>query len=293
MGIAPTVARQFMTLDQSKLEDLSLSSLRIVASTGEAWTPDAWNWSLKNICKGRAVPLNMSGGTELVGAILTSTVMQPIPPCGFSTQNLGVGAKVMRSDGTEADIGEVGELVMTEAPMGVTMGLWKDNERYLKTYWSTFQDIWHHGDWAHKNEDGTWHIHGRSDDTINVAGKRVGPPEIEGALMENGDVADAAAISVPDDIKGVAVVCFCVLKEGAKARDDLIASLRELVGEKVGKPFSPREILFADELPKTRSMKTMRRVIRATYLGEDPGDLSSLSNPESIEKLKQKQLDNV
>ncbi|MBE7637487.1 AMP-binding protein [Sneathiella sp. P13V-1] len=289
LGIAPTVARQFMTLDQSKLAGLSLSSLRIVASTGEAWTPDAWYWALENICKRRAVPVNMSGGTELVGAILTSTVLQPIPPCGFSTQNLGVGAKVMRADGTEADIGEVGELVMTEAPMGVTMGLWKDNDRYIRTYWSTFPGVWHHGDWAHRNEDGTWHIHGRSDDTINVAGKRVGPPEIEGALMENPIVADAAAISVPDDIKGVAVVCFCVLKEGAGISEDLVVSLRSLVAEKVGKPFAPREILFAPELPKTRSMKTMRRVIRATYLDENPGDLSSLSNPDSIEKLKLKQ----
>lgn len=286
MGIAPTVARQLMTLDQSPLQNLSLKSLRIVPSTGEAWTPDAWYWMRDNICRNRAVPLNISGGTELVGAIVTSTVMQDIPPCGFSTENLAVGAKVLRDDGSDADIGEVGELVMTEAPMGLTMGLWKDNDRYLKTYWSTFKDVWHHGDWAHKNADGTWHIHGRSDDTINVAGKRVGPPEIEGALMENAVVADAAAIAVPDDIKGVGVVCYCVLSGGAKPATNLTLALKQIVAERVGKPFSPREILFTRDLPKTRSMKTMRRVVRATYLDEDPGDLSSLSNPEAIDALK-------
>ena len=286
MGIAPTVARQLMTLDPSGMEGLSLASLRIVPSTGEAWTPEAWHWTREHICKNRAVPLNISGGTELVGAILTSTVLQDIPPCGFSAQNLAVGAQVLRTDGSEADPGEVGELVVTQAPMGLTMGLWKDNDRYLKTYWSTYKNIWHHGDWAHKNEDGTWHIHGRSDDTINVAGKRVGPPEIEGAVLENDAVADAAAIAVPDSIKGVAVVCICVLKEGHIPSETLTTALKTIVGERVGKPFSPREIGFASELPKTRSMKTMRRVIRATYLGENPGDLSSLANPEAIQAVK-------
>jgi acetyl-CoA synthetase len=282
MGIAPTVARQLMTLDPKLLSKLSLDSLRIVPSTGEAWTHDAWIWTRDNVCKNKAVPLNMSGGTELVGAILTSTVMQDIPPCGFSTENPGVGAQVFTPDGAEASIGNVGELVMTHAPMGITLGLWKDNDRYLKTYWSTFKDVWHHGDWAHKNEDGTWHIHGRSDDTINVAGKRVGPPEIEGALTESLLVADAAAIAVPDDLKGVGVVCFCVLRKGTNPSRELIAELRQLVGEKVGKPFVPKHIYFAADLPKTRSMKIMRRVIRATYLQEETGDLSSLSNPESV-----------
>ncbi|MEP3244264.1 MAG: AMP-binding protein [Sneathiella sp.] len=287
MGIAPTVARQFMTLDPNDLRTLCLDSLRIVPSTGEAWTPDAWHWMRENICRNRAVPLNISGGTELVGAIVTSTVLQDIPPCGFSTQNPAVGAKILRTDGSEAGTGEVGELVVTEAPMGLTMGLWKDPERYLKTYWSTYPNIWHHGDWAHKNADGTWHIHGRSDDTINVAGKRVGPPEIEGALMENEATADAAAIAVPDDIKGVAVVCVCVLKETFDATTDLTAHLNTAVAERVGKPFVPRQILYTSALPKTRSMKTMRRVIRALYLNEDPGDLSSLANPEAIDALKQ------
>ncbi|WP_169544436.1 AMP-binding protein [Sneathiella aquimaris] len=286
MGIAPTVVRQLMTLDPTPLETLDLSSLRIVPSTGEAWTPEDWHWMKDKICKNRAVPLNMSGGTELVGAILTSTVLHAIPPCGFSTQNLGVGAKVLRADGSEAEKGEVGELVVTNPPMGLTMGLWKDNDRYLKTYWSTFDDIWHHGDWAHQNEDGTWHIHGRSDDTINVAGKRVGPPEIEGALMENTNLSDAAAIAVPDDIKGVAVVCFCVLKPTVEPSDTLKKSLSAIVAERVGKPFSPREIHFSKALPKTRSMKTMRRVIRSIYLEEDPGDLSSLANPEATDFIK-------
>ncbi|WP_370269419.1 AMP-binding protein [Nioella sp.] len=282
MGVAPTLVRQFMTQDRAPLADYDLSALRIVGSTGEPWTDDAWLWQLDHICRRRAVPLNISGGTELFGAILTSTVLHEIKPGGFSAEALGVGAKVLREDGSEAAPGEVGELVVTQPPLGLTPAIRGDRERYIETYWSTFPGIWRHGDWVRRDADGTWYILGRSDDTLNIAGKRIGPPEIEAALTGTGQVVDAAAVAAPDDLKGVAVVCICVAAPGVSPDAALVERLRDRVGEVVSKPFRPREIHFVDALPKTRTMKTMRRIVRAAFLGEDPGDLSAVSNPETM-----------
>jgi len=282
MGVAPTLVRQFMAQDPALLTDYDLSKLRVVASTGEPWTDDAWLWQVEHICNNRAVPLNIAGGTELFGAILTSTVLHAQKPSGFSGQALAVGAKVLRPDGSEADIGEVGELVVTQPPMGLASTIWQDHPRYLDTYWSRYPGLWYHGDWVQQDADGTWYILGRSDDTLNIAGKRIGPPEIEGAITATGKVIDAAAIAAPDDLKGVAVVCVCVLAPGVIADEALIKTLKDRVGTEVSKPFRPREIYFVEGLPKTRTLKTMRRVVRAAFLGEDMGDLSPVSNPETI-----------
>ena len=282
MGVAPTLVRQFMAQDPAALAGYDLSKLRIVASTGEPWTDDAWLWQVKHICNNRAVPLNIAGGTELFGAILTSTVLHPQKPSGFSGQALGVGANILRADGTEADIGEVGELVVTVPPLGLAPTIWQDKPRYIETYWSRYPGIWYHGDWVRQDDDGTWYILGRSDDTLNIAGKRIGPPEIEGAMTATGKVLDVAAIAAPDDLKGVAVVCVCVPAPGVAPDAALVAMLKEQVGVEVSKPFRPREIYFVEGLPKTRTMKTMRRVVRAAFLGEDMGDLSPVSNPETI-----------
>ncbi len=285
LGLSPTLVRQFMTRDPAPLADYDLSALRIVPSTGEPWTEDAWLWQLDHICRRRAVPLNISGGTELFGAILLSTVLHEHKPGGFSGAALGVGAKVLRADGTEAPEGEVGELVVTQPSMGLTPAILGDRARYLETYWSMFPGKWRHGDWVRRDPDGTWYILGRSDDTLNIAGKRIGPPEIEAALTETGKVIDAAAIAAPDDLKGVAVVCVCVAAPGVSPDDKLVEELKDRVGDIVSKPFRPREIHFVEALPKTRTMKTMRRVVRAAFLGENPGDLSSISNPETMDAI--------
>jgi len=274
--------RQFMGQDPTPLASYDLSGLRVVASTGEPWTDEAWHWQVEHICHNRAVPLNIAGGTELFGAILTSTVLHPQKPSGFSGQAIGVAAKVLRPDGSEADIGEVGELVVTQPPMGLAPTIWQDKPRYLETYWSRYPGLWYHGDWVRQDADGTWFILGRSDDTLNIAGKRIGPPEIEAALTATGKVLDAAAIAAPDALKGDAVVCVCVLAPGVTADAALVDMLKDRVGTEVSKPFRPREIYFVDGLPKTRTMKTMRRVVRAALLGQDMGDLSPVSNPETI-----------
>ena len=285
LGIAPTLVRAFMMNDVQEISRLDLSAIRIVISSGEPWTPDAWNWCQKHIC-GSAPLLNISGGTEVSCAILATTVMHPNKPCGFTGPVPGMGARVFDADGAPVSAGEVGELVLTQPSIGMTQGLWRDPDRYIETYWSSYRDVWRHGDWATIDADGIWFIHGRSDDTINIAGKRVGPAEIESLLMESGQIADAAAIAVPDDLKGVAILCVCVPMPGTVANEALAAKLSHYVVAGLGPPFRPREIVFADELPKTRNMKTMRRVVRTAYLGDDPGDLSSLVNPDCVGALE-------
>ena len=168
----------------------------------------------------------------------------------------------------------------------MTRGVWGDDERYLDTYWRRFPGVWVHGDWARIDEDGAWFLLGRSDDTLSVAGKRLGPAEVESAIAAHPDVAESAAIGVPHPVKGEAIWCFVVMKPGHPQRDDeLRRSLREVVAEHLGKSFAPSRVVLVPDLPKTRSAKIVRRAIRAVATGEDPGDLSSVENPASLEAI--------
>jgi len=182
--------------------------------------------------------------------------------------------------------GQVGELVIREPWIGMTRGFWKDRQRYIDTYWSRFPDVWVHGDWAAVDSDGLWYILGRSDDTIKVGGKRVGPAEVESILVAHPQVSEAAAIGVPDSIKGEALVCFCVLKKGANGDLTLEGELKKNVGRDLGKALAPREVVFVADIPKTRNAKVMRRIVRAAFLGEKLGDTSALENPASLDEIK-------
>ncbi|MBM3557682.1 MAG: AMP-binding protein, partial [Alphaproteobacteria bacterium] len=182
--------------------------------------------------------------------------------------------------------GVMGELVMTKPCIGTTRGLWRDRERYLESYWSRIPGIWVHGDWAMREADGTWIIHGRSDDTIKIGGKRTGPAEIEAILLATGKVSDAAVVGIPDATTGLAVACAVVAAPGEKPGPALLDALSAAVVTGMGPPFRPKRILVAGDLPKTRNMKTMRRVVRAAFTGEKLGDLSALVNPEAAEELK-------
>jgi len=167
----------------------------------------------------------------------------------------------------------------------MTAGFWKDPDRYLETYWSRWPDVWVHGDWAYIDEDGFWFVTGRSDDTLKIAGKRVGPAEVESVLVSHPAVAESAAVGVPHEIKGEAVICFVVLRPDTAPGEKIRAELSDLVARQMGKALKPERVLFVADLPKTRSAKIMRRVIRAAYLGKDPGDLSSLDNPGAIKAI--------
>jgi acetyl-CoA synthetase len=263
-----------------------LSALRIIGSTGEPWNPEPYRWLFEHAGKGRVPIINYTGGTEISGGILGCFPICPIKPCSFNGPIPGMAAECYGEDGRPVR-GEVGELVVTRPWPGMTAGFWQDPERYIETYWSRWPDVWVHGDWAFVDEDGYWYIHGRSDDTLKIAGKRVGPAEIESVLVSHPAVNEAAAIGVPHEIKGEAVVCFAVLRPGFEPSDALRGQLQEHVGQAMGKAIRPDRILFARELPKTRSAKIMRRVIRATYLGKEPGDLSSLDNAGGITAVQE------
>ena len=286
LGTAPTSIRALMRHGVEEVEKHDLSRLKGIASTGEPWTDEAWHWTFEHICKRRIPILNWTGGTEIGGGILCGNVLTPLKPCAFAGAIPGMAADVVDEAGNSTAPGEVGELVLRFPSIGLSRGLWKDPERYVETYWEMFGDLWRQGDWASRDEDGMWYVHGRSDDTIKVSGKRTGPAEIEGLLMASGRVSEAAVIGLPDPIKGQAVGCVCVPAPGVVADDALAAELIEAVVRGMGRSFRPSRILFVDDLPKTRSMKIMRRVVRAVVTGDEPGDLSSLVNPEAIESLR-------
>lgn len=285
LGIAPTIVRNYMRKGGSGIEKFDLSSLRVTVSTGEAWTPDAWNWMFEKVC-GRRVPiLNYSGGTEIGGAILSGTVLHPLKPCAFGGPIPGMGAGIVDEHGNAVCRGGVGELVLRRPSIGLTRGLWHDPERYIESYWSVLPGLWHHGDRAAIDSDGFWYILGRSDDTLKIAGKRTGPAEVEALVMATGRVAEVVAIGVPDPLKGESAILVATPLSEADAGEDLAAKLSEAVTQGLGNAFRPSAVVFVQDLPKTRNMKLMRRVVRAIYQEEQLGDLSSLVNPECIEKI--------
>jgi acetyl-CoA synthetase len=261
-----------------------LSALRIIGSTGEPWNPEPYKWLFTHAGRQRVPIINYTGGTEISGGILGCFPNAPIKPCSFYGPIPGMAADCFDEDGQPVR-GEVGELVVTQPWPGMTAGFWKDADRYLETYWSRWPNVWVHGDWAYVDPDGFWFIHGRSDDTLKLAGKRVGPAEIESVLVGHAAVNEAAAIGVPHEVKGESVVCFVVLRPGFEGSMQLRAELIERVTQAMGRAIRPDTVLFVQELPKTRSAKIMRRVIRATHLGKDPGDLSSLENPDSVQAI--------
>ena len=285
LGIAPTTARTFIAQGSEPWNTHDLSALRIMVSSGEPWTPDAWRWLFERVGKRRVPLLNFSGGTEMMG-ILACCVLRPLKPCSFNTPVPGTGADIFDEAGRPVPPGTVGELVMRRPVFGLTMSLWNDDARYVQNYWSTWKDVWHHGDFASRDADGHWYIHGRSDDTLKIAGKRTGPAEIEALLMSTGKLAEAAAIGVPDRIKGSALVLVCSLKPGVNGDAALRTELSQAVVHGLGVAFRPKDVRFVSDLPKTRNLKIMRRVIRAAYLGEDAGDLSALVNPEAVAELR-------
>ena len=184
-----------------------------------------------------------------------------------------------------ADTNERGYLVARDSCPSMTRSLWSGDERYLEESWSTWADVWDHGDWAQKDEDGFWFLHGRADDALNIAGRKVGPAEVEGAAMDHDRVNQAAAVGVPDDTTGTAVALYVVTENGVDESDELREEVRALIGEELGKPFRPREVRFVDEFPVTQSGKIVRRAIQARHTGEDIGDLSSVENPGALEDI--------
>jgi acetyl-CoA synthetase len=285
LGVSPTLIRSLVPHGEVQFKKHDLSTLRLFASTGEPWNPDPWMWLFERVGESKRPIINYSGGTELSGGIVMGNPILPVKPCAFSAPCPGMAADVLDENGKPLR-NAVGELVIKAPWIGMTRGFWQDKQRYLDTYWSRWENIWVHGDFAAIDADGMWYILGRSDDTIKIAGKRLGPAEVESILVRHDSVVEAAAIGVPHEIKGSELVIFTVLKPDARPNDALRRELKGMVVEEMGKALAPKSILFVSDLPKTRNAKVMRRMIRAAYLGQEPGDTSSLVNPHAVDEIR-------
>ena len=280
LGCSPTLVRALVPHGEPQAD---LSSLRTIVTTGEPWNPDPYRWLFEQVGGGRCPIVNCSGGTEVGACFLSCCVAEPIKECSLGGPATGMAVDVVDAEGRSlVGTGEVGELVCRKPSPGMTRGFWNDPERYVETYWSRFPGVWTHGDWASVDSDGYWFLHGRSDDTLNIAGKRIGPAELESAAVSHPAVTEAAAVGVPHDVKGEVAWLFCVLAPGAEAEE---GDVRALVADALGKAFAPDRVVFVPALPKTRSAKIVRRAVRATVLGKDPGDMSSVENPDALEAI--------
>jgi len=286
LGISPTLIRSLKTHGIEPVQRHDLTSLRAVGSTGSPWDPESWLWVFRNVLGSAKPILNYSGGTEISGGILCGTFFKPLKPCAFGGPIPGMDADVVDDAGNPVR-GEVGELVIRAPWIGMTRGFWHDRQRYIDSYWSRIPGVWLHGDFAAIDADGLWYLLGRSDDTIKVAGKRLGPAEVEAILNAHDGVAESAAIGVPHEVKGQEVVAFVVLAPGVRQSEELRRELLDLVTAELGKPLKPKAILFAAALPKTRNAKVMRRIIRAAHLGDPLGDVSSLEDPGTVEAIRE------
>jgi acetyl-CoA synthetase len=280
LGLSPTLARALLPHGAPTAD---LSSLRTFVTTGEPWNPEPYRWLFEEVGDGRVPVINCSGGTEVGACFLSPTVAGPIKACSVGGPALGMAMDVVDEDGASlVGTGAVGELVCRRPFPGMTRGFWRDPQKYLDAYWSRMPGVWVHGDWASADQDGFWFLHGRSDDTLNIAGKRIGPAELESAAVDHPAVREAAAIGVPHPVKGETSWIFCCLLPGAEPSAALEREIAETVAGRLGKAFAPGRVIFVESLPRTRSAKIVRRAVRATALGTDPGDLSSLENPESL-----------
>lgn len=288
LGVSPTIVRSLMRYGTKDIARHDLSSLRMTVSGGEAWTDAPWQWFFEHVCKKRLPIINISGGTEVGGCIFLGTPNHPMNPGSFSRPALGVGADIVDMSGKSLPPGEVGELVLRHSSIGLTKSLWKADARYIESYWSTLADLWVHGDFAMRGMDGLYYILGRSDDTIKISGKRTGPSELEGILIGTGKVSEAAVFGISHPVKGSAIVCACVPMPGVNIDGGVAAELSSAIVDGMGASYRPEKILFVDDLPRTRNMKIMRRVLRAVFENKDPGDLSALANPEAVDSLREK-----
>jgi acetyl-CoA synthetase len=310
LGIAPTAIRALLRHGDAPPRTASLASLRALGSSGEPWTPEAWWWFFNEVGRSRCPIINYTGGTEIAGGILACTTIEPQYPCAFTGPVPGMDAAVVDPYGAPLT-GTVGELVVRAPWVGMTNSFWggperqyedhdparqsESDERYLDTYWRRpgLEGMWVHGDWARVDENGAWYLLGRSDDTIKVAGKRVGPTEVEAAALTHPQITEAAACGLPDALKGESLAVVVVPTDRTHADDPdsrlaIEAEVALAVAEELGKALRPDLVVTVPDLPKTRSGKVMRRVIRAVLSGDaELGDLSGLDAVGPIDKLRE------
>ncbi len=285
LGGSATVFRQLKGQGNQWLKKHDLSSLRILGNTGEPLDKDTWFWLLKEVGKERCPIINLSGGTEILGCFLLPSPVVPLKPSTLWGPGLGMDVDVVDDDGRPVR-GRIGHLVCKKPAPSMTRGFWKNPKKYIETYWSKWPKVWYHGDWASVDKDGYWFLHGRADDVIKIAGKRLGPAEVESVLDQHRAVRESAAIGIPHEVKGEALVCLVCLKTGHKPSDELKKELMGTVVSSMGKAFAPKEIVFVRDLPKNRAGKIMRTLIRSVLLDAPLGDISIVENPDTLEEIR-------
>jgi acetyl-CoA synthetase len=306
LGLSPTLVRLLMRAkDGVGPSGHDLSRLRVLGSTGEVWDEVSYRWYFEQVGQRRCPVINISGGTELVGCHLSPTPLDPLKPCSLGGPGLGMDVDVFTDEGQPAPRGVMGHLVCKQPAPSMTKSFLGEDDRYLATYFPRFPGVWYHGDWAMIDADGQWFLFGRTDDTLKVAGKRVGPGEVEDVLIGHPAVSEAAVIGVPDEVKGTALVCFVVLKSGRDERKPVDSQgeapggasgvitfahgeeseLIEHITKQLGKPLAPKRVFAIAALPKTRSGKIVRGAIQRVFLGEAAGDLTSVENPSAFDLL--------
>ncbi len=286
---APTAIRTFMKWGEVYPEKHDLSSLRLLGSVGEPINPEAWMWYHKNIGGDKCPIVDTWWQTETGGIMISPLPGVTATKPGSATMPFpGVRAEILNESGQPVAKGQGGYLVLTHPWPSMLRGIYGDPERYRKTYWERFPGKYFTGDGAHQDKDGYFWLMGRIDDVMNIAGHRISTMEVESALVDHHSVAEAAVIGKNHDIKGQAISAFVSLKEGQRGDHELIDELKAHVVKKIGAIARPDDIFFTAELPKTRSGKIMRRLLRDIAEGRVLGDTTTLADPSVVASLKQK-----
>ncbi|MDA1001237.1 MAG: AMP-binding protein [bacterium] len=291
LGVSPTAIRMLISAGDKWVEKHDLSCLRVLGSTGEPWDPKSYKWFFEKVGGGRCPIMNITGGTEIGGCLLQPLPVMALAPGTVGMPAMGTDCDIFDEEGNSisGSAGEVGYLVLKKPIPSLTQSFWKDDARYIETYFSKWgEGVWNHGDWTRVDAHGLWHLQGRADDTIKVAGKRVGPAEVEAELIKHPAVVESAVVGLPHDLKGQTLGCFVVLADGYEPSDALREELKDQTVDYLGKSFRPDIVKFVKALPKTRSAKIVRGAIKKVYLGEEVNlDPNSLENPENLEAIKE------
>ena len=280
-GISPTAVRLFKKNNIEPLKSHSLDKIKNIPTTGEPMDKESWFWLFEKVGKRKIPIMNLSGGTEIGGAMLSVFPGMKLKPSTVGIPCPGINLDVVDDDGKSIR-GKKGYLVIKSSWPGMTRGLLNDKERYVKTYWSRFENIWFHGDYVLVDEDELWYMHGRVDDVINISGHRMSTTEIEQSVLSYPEIFDAASISIPDEITGEAIVVFVVLKN---KHQNIQEEISTHLSEKIGKVAKPKYVYQISNLPKTKTGKIMRRLLKSKLLGKELGDLSSLENPYVLDEI--------
>jgi acetyl-CoA synthetase len=273
---APTAIRGLMRFGDAWVKKHETSSLRLLGTVGEPINPEAWRWYHEVVGKGECPIIDTWWQTETGCFMITPVPSFPLKPGSGTKPFPGVQAEVLDDEGNPVPPGEEGKLVITTPWPSMLRGIYKDPGRYVEQYWSTYEGKYLTGDSAKIDEDGYFWIIGRMDDVIKVSGYRLGTAEIESGLVSHADVAEAAAIAIPDEVKGNVIFAYVILRAGVTGSPELAQALKDHVGHEVGPIAKPAKIEFVESLPKTRSGKIMRRLLKARAQGLPEGDVSTL-----------------